>query len=214
MARSLLEYSPELEELKQDGFKASAISSGRERFDELEEMELATALLEVNDAAELDLVIEQLMSRAGLVAGSPINQALGSILKSAARKTLPMLRQTAKNYRRSSPSAGVANRIVTTAGKYFGIELEGLSPEDQEFEAAKHFVRFAKQAARNATAVAPGLASHTVAQVAAIRAAQRYAPGLLAPSPSRGPASHINDLPTMGTGRWVRQGRHLIIDNC
>jgi len=214
MASSLLEYSPELDELRQDEFKASLISSGQECFGEIEEMELATALLEVNNIAELDLVIKQLISRAGLITGSTVNQALGSVLKSAARKTLPMLRQAARNHQRRSPAAGAANRIVTAAGKYFAIELEGLSPEDQEFEAAKHFVRFAKQAARNAAAVAPDIASQTIARVAAIRAAQRYAPGLLAASPNRGPASHINDLPITGTGRWVRQGRHLIIDNC
>jgi hypothetical protein len=61
----------------------------------------------------------------------------------------------------------------------FGLELEGLSPEDQEFETVKAFVRFAGEAVRRAGSVSQRLSPHVAAQLAALQSARRLAPGWL-----------------------------------
>ena len=54
------------------------------------------------------------------------------------------------------------------AGRAFGLELEGLSPEDRELAAAKRFVRFASEAVSEAIA-----ASRSQDPAAAARARHR-----------------------------------------
>ena len=60
-----------------------------------------------------------------------------------------------------------------------GAELEGLSAEDQEFETARYFVRFALEAARTAALAPIGRPPAAVAALAERIAARRYAPGLI-----------------------------------
>jgi hypothetical protein len=90
-----------------------------------------------------------------------------------------------------------------------GLELEGLSQEDREFEAARRFVRFASEAVKNAAAT-DAADPVAAAQSATAAAARRFAPGLLnlrqmAPS---FPASHA------ASGQWVRQGRNILVLDC
>src|SRR5262245_9427640 len=118
-------------------------------------MELAASLLEVSQESELDHFLGNLIRRAGQAAGrfvrSPVGQVLGGILKGAAARALG-------GYIGGAKGADIAGQLTAAAGRYFGLELEGLSPEDQEFEAAKAFVRFAGEAVKNA-AVAPSTAA-------------------------------------------------------
>ncbi|WP_183441881.1 hypothetical protein [Pseudoduganella violacea] len=64
------------------------------------------------------------------------------------------------------------------AARLFGLELEGLSPEDKEFELALHFTRFALDTARNALA-APGDDAAARVRSGLMQSARRHAPGLL-----------------------------------
>jgi hypothetical protein len=57
--------------------------------------------------------------------------------------------------------------------------LEGLSPEDSEFEVSKQFVRFAGTTVKNALEAAPHTDPAYVARSAAVKAAQMHAPGLM-----------------------------------
>src|SRR6266508_4616896 len=75
--------------------------------------------------------------------------------------------------------AKIGGQLASAAGQMFGLELEGLSSEDQEFEVAKGFVRFAGEAVKNATAAAAGADPRATATAAAVAAAKRHAPGLL-----------------------------------
>jgi hypothetical protein len=87
----------------------------------------------------------------------------------------------------------------------FGMELEGLSPEDKEYEVAQQFIRLATDTIRRATAAAHTGAPPTVTAAAAFRqAAGRYAPGLLKSAAQTAPAS----------GRWRREGRRIIVLHC
>src|SRR5690242_2469341 len=122
---------------------------------ESQEMELASELLEVNSEAELEQFLGNVFTTVGNAAGqfvrSDTGRALGGILKDAARQALPVVGRAVGDY--VSPGSGDQGaRIAQAAGSLLGLELEGLSPPDQEFEAARQFVRFASAATQHAAA--------------------------------------------------------------
>ena len=137
-----------------------------EVFDETEEMELASDLLSLGSEAELNQAIGELMQRAAHAVGGSINRdvgmALGSALKSAAQQAVP-----------------AAGAPPASSGEVFGIETEGLSGEDQEFEIMRRFVRFAGAAAGRAARAPRGFNPRAIVRSAFTRAARRWAPGLL-----------------------------------
>ncbi|MFB7512190.1 hypothetical protein [Streptomyces sp. NPDC056144] len=148
MDRTPLEYdayAPEFE-----GAAGYGLQEAEGSLDEVQEMELAGELLEVADEAELDHFLGKLVrSAAPLLRGGP-GKALQGLLKNAARQFLPVLGGAAGNLVLPGVGGLVGSQLASQAGGLFGLELEGLSPEDQEFEAARHFVRFAADAARTA----------------------------------------------------------------
>jgi hypothetical protein len=177
---------------------------------EMQEVELATELLEVSNEAELEQFLGDVISAIGgaarRFASSDTGQALGGILKDAARQALPAVGQAVGQWVSPRYGGQIGQTLATGAGRLLGLELEGLSAEDRDFEIARQFVRFAgaasQAAARNGTA-APG---PEAARAAAISAARRFAPGLV---PMLRGRSGIN-WPRSGT--WVRQGRTIILN--
>jgi hypothetical protein len=186
MNRTLTDYTPETE-----GFETEAFAYGEAElpghseavFSEADEMELAAQMLEIQSEQELDRFLGDLLKRAGQAVGtfvrSPTGQALGGILKDAAKQALPVAGRALGGYLGGERGAQLGTQAAAAAGRIFGLELEGLSPEDKEFEVAKSFVRFASDAIRNAAAAPPSAPPHVAAQSAVIKAAQRHAPGLL-----------------------------------
>jgi hypothetical protein len=153
MDRRLLDYDPEEETFE----TASAAPAANDAvFGEADEMELAASLLEVASEAGLDRFLGDLVGRAGRAVGrvapASVGGALSTMLNTAARQTLPVVAGAVGRRLGGGSGAGVAAQVVDAAARYFGLELEGLSPEDQEFEAARRFIRFAGEAARNAVA--------------------------------------------------------------
>ena len=211
MGRALIEYTPETESAEADEADASAEAPV---FSEADEMEQAAEFLEVMSDAELDRFLGNLISRASRAAGnfvsSPTGQALGSALKSAASRALPAAGHAIGGYLGGQRGAQFGSQAASAAGRVFGLELEGLSPEDKEFEVARNFVRFASEAVRNASGASATAAPRAAAQSAVIGAAERFAPGLLR-----------NALPTQlavnrrsrASGRWIRRGPHIVILN-
>ncbi|RKT44867.1 hypothetical protein [Thiocapsa rosea] len=124
---------------------------------------------------------------------------------------------------RAGSAAGrwLGTQAGTAAGRLFGLELEGLSGEDQEFEVARHFVRFAGAAVRNAATAPASPNPVAAARAAAIAAAERHAPGLLRPTAPRRPGPAV--APAIGTssalglagraqsGRWMRRGNKIVV---
>jgi hypothetical protein len=176
---------------------------------ELQEVALASELLEVTSEAELDRFLGDLIRRAtgavGNLARSPTGKALGGILKQAAKQALPVVGKAVGGWVRPGGEATGA-RVAKAAGSLLGLELEGLSAEDREFEVARGFVRFASTAARNAAAAPAGAPPAAVAKAAATSAARQHAPGLLAPGAAAGPQPE-----GARSGRWTRQGRAIVI---
>jgi len=183
---SAFEYGAEFENQFESG-------QGEQSAAEIQEMELASSLLEVTSEQELDRFLGNLISSAtktiGSIARSPVGQALGGILKQAARKALPIAGQALGSYIGGPAGGKIGGRLASAAGQAFGLELEGLSNEDREFETAKQYVRFANDAARQAAnqvrhhqhrsrPLTPAAASQ-IARSAVVRAAERHAPGLV-----------------------------------
>lgn len=214
--RSPAAYEPEVDAYETVPFDQEDYGTGEAEavFDESTEMELADELLTVTNEAELDQFLGSLIRRAGRSLGrfvrSPVGQALGGMLKSAARRALPVVGGALGSAIGGPAGGALGSRLASAAGQVFGLELEGLSPEDQEFEVARRFVRFAGSAARRAAAAPRNLPALAAARSAVNAAARRHAPGLLRtgvfrPGVGGGPAR---------MGRWIRRGRQIVIINC
>jgi hypothetical protein len=194
------EYSPEL------------YGEAEGPFNEAEEMEMAAELLSISNEDELDHFLGSLFKKVaggiGKIAKNPIFQPLGGILKGIAKKALPLAGGALGSM---IPIPGVGTALGAAAGNavgnMFGLELEGMSAEDQEFEVARRFVRLAGDAAEVALNAPPSVPPQQVAQTAVASAAQKHAPGLVNASPQGG----AQPRPLKHTGRWIRRGRSIII---
>jgi hypothetical protein len=178
---------------------------------EMQEIELASELLEVASEQDLEQFLGDVFRAAGQAVGnfvrSDTGRALGGILKdnlrSAAKQALPVvgraLGDTAGGYGDLGARAGSA------VGSLLGLELEGLSAEDREFEVARQLVRFTGSAVGQAAVAPPQAPPTAVARKAASRAAQVYAPGLL-------PRLHGRSTQSWPRGgRWIRRGRTIVL---
>jgi hypothetical protein len=146
-------------------------------------MELAAELLEVANEAELEQFLGSLIKKAGRAAGGFIKQttgkSLGGLLKSAAGKLLPMAGSALGNMILPGVGGMIGGKLASAAGGLFGLELEGLSPQDQEFEVARSFVRFAGAAAKQAAQAPSTVAPQQAARQAVVDAAKKFAPGFI-----------------------------------
>lgn len=180
-------------------------------FNEADEMDLAAELLSVSGEQELDQFLGKLIRRAGRAIGkvvkSPLGRQLGALLRAAAKKALPVAAGAVGGFFGGPAGAALASKVGSQAGQMFGLELEGLSPEDQEFEIARQFVRFAGNAVQNAPAAPEAGMEAEVAREAVVAAAQKHAPGLLrsAPSAGRGIAARAQ------SGQWIRRRGRIVL---
>lgn len=169
MNRLLLGYSPDLD-LFDDirpsprlapAYRPLALAS--------EDTETATELLEAIDRGALAGLLTNLLRRTAHAKGGtldrPLEAELVALLERAARVSLPTL---------ATPPSRAAGMPVS---RFFGIELEGLSPEDQEFEGARRFVELVQCAAGHAAASPRRAPPAVAAWLAALRAARQCAPG-------------------------------------
>jgi hypothetical protein len=179
MNRRLIDYNPEGQ-----GDEGEVLLFGvaprqpRVASGEVAELAFASAFLDAGNPASLGALVNQLMRHASLKTGHSMSddvaRALAPRLVRAASiiwKLLPT--------RKITPPGGGSELATSAAERIFGTEFEGLSAEDQEFETARYFVRFALEAARTAAMAPKGRSPSIVAAVAERIAARRYAPGLI-----------------------------------
>lgn len=162
------------------------------------ELELAAELLEVRSDQELEQFLGKLLSSvaqgARSIARSPVGQQLGGILKDAAKQALPAVGGAIGNAIAPGGQGQMwGQRGARAVGDLLGLELEGLSHEDREFEVARRLVQFSRQAWRNLNAGPQAGPAWAIARAAATEAARQYAPGLVAaltaaPAGAAGPA--------------------------
>jgi uncharacterized protein (DUF697 family) len=157
---------------------------------EAQEMELASELLEVANEEELEgflrNVFKMVGSTLGRFARSDVGTALTGIVRNAARDALPTVGGAVGSWIAPGRGGALGSQLAQQAGALLGLELEGLSPPDQEFEAARQFVRFAGSAYANAAGAPRGAPFEAVARHAATAAAEQFAPGLAAATSPQG----------------------------
>lgn len=182
-------------------------------FTEAEEMALAAELLSVASEEELDLFLGKLvkgafrgLKKVGRFVGK-IAKPLGGLLKGVAKAALPFVGGALGSF---IPIPGVGTALGSALGgalsKALEMELGELSQDEQEFEMARRFVRMAGTAARQAALASPDGDEQAILEMAIIDAARRHLPNLPSipyPSAAFGQGAR--------TGRWVRQGKGIVV---
>ncbi len=196
---------------------------------ELQELELATELLTVTNEAELDQFLGKMAKKGG--GGGFLKKAwnspIGNLLRKGLKFVAPIAGKVVGGMFGGPVGAQLGSKLASGAVKLFRLELEGLSAEDQEFEVARAYVRYANEVAHQAGLNAKhGASPKQAVQAAMTEAARRHAPGLLEASNeifemSAGGAlgaaagsryasgSFGGGLPH--SGRWFRKGRRIYI---
>jgi hypothetical protein len=178
-----MESSDEFEWLGEGEEEWTGETDGEAVFDEVEEMELAAELLGIQNEEELEEFLGKLIKRAGAgikkFANSSVGKALGGVLKTVASKALPIAGAALGNLVLPGVGGMIGSKLASAGGKMFGLELEGMSPQDQEFEVARRFVRLSGAAARQAARMPIYGSPVDLAKDAVLGAAQIYAPGLV-----------------------------------
>ncbi|QDG70315.1 hypothetical protein [Janthinobacterium tructae] len=188
MTSRLLAYRPEMElpdapampPLQQEG-----------------ELALAARLLELQAPAQFDAFLARQLGAtvAGRqVRGTPLEGPLRQLLGKVMAPLLPL-------------HGGSPQALRRRAAGIFGMELEGLSPEDKEFELARQVVhlidavntKLAPDGGMDARA--PGARVET----ALLQVARSVAPGLL---------RQAAQTPGRDAGRWRREGGHIVVLDC
>ena len=203
----------------------------QEAFDEVEEMELAANLLEITDEAELDQFIGKIFKGVGKFFKSGVGRKLGGLLKGVAKTALPAVGGALGSFVAPGVGTALGAKLGSAAGGLFGLEMEGLSPQDQEYEVARRFVRFARSAASRAKQLQQMFPPDSAARKAVMEAARKHAPGLLqalggvgsalggfqfeaagGPSPQAVMSPQANGGGGGGrSGRWIRRGRKIVL---
>jgi hypothetical protein len=189
---------------------------GQESLSEADETELAGELLSVGSEAELEQFLGDFVKSVGRAVGRvakiPIPPALTNALKGVAKQALPQLGSAIGGMFGGATGSKVGGTLASQAGKMFGLELEGLSSEDREFEVARHFIRFATDATKRFLTKGASANPMSAARSALMTAAKRHAPGLI--SVLRQPSGHAQEAEAetgAHSGRWMRRGTKLIL---
>lgn len=222
--RTLSEFEPEFTtpqtdefEFENDEFEDS--ESGV--FSEADEMELASELLTVSDEAELDQFLGKLLKKASSAVGklikSPMGKQVGGLLKGAVKSVLPMATGALGTLVGGPVGTALGSQLGSAANKALGLEMEGMSAEDQEFEIARRLVRLGGEAVKKAVRAPQTFDVAHIARKAVIEAARKHAPGLVrarAQAQAR-QDDEYDEVSNGGSsshgGRWVRRGRKIIL---
>jgi hypothetical protein len=198
------ESEPEFEESQNEYAEEFEEEMEFETDTEVVEMELATELLSVSSEGELEEFLGKLFKKvkqgAGKFLKSPAGNLVKNYLKGLAKKALPIAGTALGGVVGGPLGAKLGSSATQMVGKALGLELEGMSPEDKEFEVAKGYVRFAKDAI-NRAASDPNqrYSPRTTARSAMTKAAKKYAPGFLSPG-------FANRFRSVQSGRGRRRG--------
>lgn len=195
------------------GFYETAFSQ-EAAFEEGEMDELAAELLSVSNESEMDQFLGKLFRTVRRAIPKAVLRPLGGVLKGIARTALPIAGGALGSLVAPGIGTALGSSLAAGAGRMFGLEVEGLSGEDQEFQVARRYVQFAKEAARQAAGLAQAAPAPQAVQQAVTTAARQFAPGLL-----QGGAAGMRVPAVAGgmpgprgrAGRWVRRGRTIIL---
>jgi peptidoglycan hydrolase-like protein with peptidoglycan-binding domain len=155
----------------------------QETLNEMEEIAQAAELSAINSEQELDQFLGDLIHDAGkAVTGfvySPAGQAVGGILKSAAKQMLPGVGAALGGYVGGPAGAQIGSQLASGAGQIFGLEVGETGEGESDFETARNFVKFARHAAKRAAKADPNVSPVEQAKAAVVEAAKLHVPGLV-----------------------------------
>jgi uncharacterized protein (DUF697 family) len=217
--RTLTEFEPEYETLQADEFEFENDEFGDSEygvFNEADEMDLASELLSISDEAELDQFLGKLLRKAskglGKIIKSPLGKQVGGLLKGAVKNVMPIAAGALGTLVGGPAGAAIGGQLGSAASNALGLEMEGMSAEDQEFEVARRLVRFSGEAVKKALSVPQFGDVGSLARKAVIEAARKHAPGLVrAQSQSEYDEVGGGGSSSGHSGRWVRRGRKIIL---
>mgnify|MGYP007071095063 CR=1 FL=1 len=182
---------------------------------ELNELELATELLGVTNEAQMDEFMRNLFKKVGAVAKRAWNSPVGGFLRKSLGKLAPIAGTMVGGMFGGPLGAKIGGKIGSGAARLFRLELEGLSAEDQEFEIARAYVRFAGDATKRAAMNhQKGMEPKKAVQTALAESARLHAPGLLETNEMGGMdggyrSAGASQIPASGT--WFRRGNRIYI---
>lgn len=197
-----------------------ARTQNQEVFDEMTEMELAAELLGAQSDQEMEFFLGGLLRKVGGFLNSSVGKGILGGLKGLARTVLPVAGPLLDAVVPGELGGTSGRSLGEGASRALGLELEGMSPADQEFEVARRVVRLGAQAARHATGVTPATQDEAVrvAQAALAAAAREVAPGLLRQAPATIHGNGNGGAPAFAatpgarrSGRWLRQGDRILL---
>jgi hypothetical protein len=207
------ESDPELDEMDMEGEGSD------------QEMELAAELLAVSDEQELDQFVGKLFRRVGQAAkgilATPAGQQLKGMLRGTLKQALPLAGRAVGSFFGGSTGGDVGSNVASRAGQLFGLELEGLSPEDQELEVARRVVRMSTGAIRQLARTPRGGNPRQAAASAMSTSMRRYAPGMRRRRRGGGSGSRSGSAYGSGgsrsrfgpssSGRWIRRNGQIVL---
>jgi hypothetical protein len=178
---------------------------------EEQQMELAAELMEVTTEEEFENFLGDLLSKGvqaiGNLISSPTGQALGGVLKSAAKTLLPVAGTALGTYLGGSTGGQIGGTLGSAASNLFEAEAEA---EEQEWEAANVFVRVAVDAINNAAEAPRHANPDEVAHHAVAEAMRKHAPFAPWRQGHNGAAAHEGRA-RRHEGNWVRHGRTIVL---
>lgn len=191
-------------------YEDAALSS-ENVFNEEEEMALANELLGVTSEAELDQFLGSLFKKAwrglrrvGSSAGRFARPLMG-VLKPLVKKALPVVGGALGSMVAPGAGTAIGSSLGSALGNAMEMELEGMEPDEQEFETARRIVRIAGQAAQQAAQAHPNVNPVALARSAVSNAARLHVPGLATGGAIGTVRGHSR------SGRWFRRGNKIIL---
>ena len=186
---------------------------------EAQELALASEVLEITSEEELEQFLGDLWNStkaaASKVYNSGVVQAAIPGLKAVGAAVLPKAAAWLAD-RYAPGTGGIASAGVQAAvDQWLKEELEGLSGEDREFEAARRYVRFVDDTFRRAAQVPDRVPPTVAAQVVLRDAAREHVPGLvpfLVQLQNGGTANGGEAVEAAASGSWTRQGSAIVLD--
>ena len=175
-------------------------------FSEEEEMELATELLAITSEEELDQFLGKLVKKAwrGVkkFGRSKIWRGIKKGLRGVAKVALPIAGKVAGSFFGGPIGGKIGGKVGSWVSRLFEMELEGLSPEDQEFEVARRFVRLAGSSAVHAVKAPASAPVSVVVNRSIKKAAKQHAPGLV---------KYKGKIGKKNAGTWRRRGNRIFL---
>lgn len=183
--------------------------TGGSPFTEEEEMELASELLAIGSEEELDQFLGKLVKKAwrGVkrFGKSKVWRGIKKGLGKVAKVALPIAGRVAGSFFGGPIGGKIGGKLGSWVSNLFEMELEGMSPEDQEFEIARRFIRLAGTAAINASKAPSSAPVNRVVSTAIKKAAKTHAPGI-----TRGRSKRLMS-PSSRRGSWKIVGKKVVL---